>query len=188
MVPDSELVIEDLILIDKRIAEHDQQSLVERWRFGKMLVAMRQGRKRLPNGALAEIARQTGRSRSELNYRMKFAEAYPTEAELSNALDSLSSWHEFCNPAPSHVLSSQEAKQLTARIRGHLDDGRRHAADVGRMLVAAREQLEPCDWLPLLKLSGLDEAQASILVAAALQEDGDAANRLLDLFLQGQFR
>jgi len=35
---------------------------------------------------------RTGKSRSELGCRVQFAEAYPTEAELSTIVDSFSSW------------------------------------------------------------------------------------------------
>ena len=82
--------IEDFIVIDKRIsgaeddaAERTKDSLRDRWEFGKLMLTKRKG-KQLPNGLLDELATATGKSRSELQYRMRFAERYPTEDEVWN--------------------------------------------------------------------------------------------------------
>jgi hypothetical protein len=97
--------IEELVIIDKRIDTHEEQagehireSLRERWEFGKRLLAERRsggrgrGDMKLPVGLLDKLAEATGKSRSELQFRMQFAERYPTEDELSSAIDNYPSW------------------------------------------------------------------------------------------------
>jgi len=41
------------------------------------------------------VATELGVSRQELQARMKFAEMYPTEQELSNGVRQFGSWHQF---------------------------------------------------------------------------------------------
>lgn len=89
--------IEEYVLIDKRIDGREDENLRDRWEFGKRLLAERAG-KQLLKGRLDEIATATGKSRTELKYRMLFAERYPTENEVVNALTTLKSWHAFVNP------------------------------------------------------------------------------------------
>ena len=78
---------ETLLCIDKRIDTCEAEGIRDRWEFGRLMLAARAGRKRLPNGYLAELVQRTGKSQSELSYRLRFAETFPTEAELSNALE-----------------------------------------------------------------------------------------------------
>jgi hypothetical protein len=59
------------------------------------MVSLRGGKKRLPNQYMEKLIEHTGKSSSELNYRMRFAEKYPTEEELSTAVDSFRSWTEL---------------------------------------------------------------------------------------------
>lgn len=106
---DSELA--DLVLVDKLIDDADarmlesfRESLRQRWTFGRLMIAARDGKKRLPNGYLAALAKATGKSQSELKYRSQFAEKYPTEDELATAVASFGSWtavRESLAPPPS---------------------------------------------------------------------------------------
>lgn len=92
--------IEEFIQIDKRIDSAEEQvgdlqreSLRDRWEFGKLMLAKRVG-KQLPKRYLEELGLATGKGRSELQYRMQFAERYPTEDEVSMAMDTLRSWRQ----------------------------------------------------------------------------------------------
>jgi N6-adenosine-specific RNA methylase IME4 len=87
--------IERLVHIDRQIDENESTALRARWEFGRQMLAARDGAGRLPNGYLAQLVERTGKSRSELSYRAQFAAAYPTDAELSNALDSFTAWREL---------------------------------------------------------------------------------------------
>ena len=74
------------------------------------MLAARGGKKRLPNGYLAELVQRTGKSQTELSYRLRFAEMFPTQAELSNALESYTSWHAL-------IETSTGQAQWTGRVR-----------------------------------------------------------------------
>jgi N6-adenosine-specific RNA methylase IME4 len=116
----ADLNIERLVHIDKRIDENESTALRARWEFGQEMLAARDGAGRLPNGYLAQLVQRTGKSRTELNWRSQFAQAHPTEQELSSALDSSSSWTQLVRelklkkdaaenipPAPPQVIEGQ---------------------------------------------------------------------------------
>ena len=71
--------------------------------------------KRLPDGYLAALAEQTGKSRSELLYRSQFATMYPTEDELTNALVSFETWYQ--------VTQSFAAKPKNGTLQGKSKPG-----------------------------------------------------------------
>ncbi|HEY9408623.1 MAG TPA: MT-A70 family methyltransferase [Jiangellaceae bacterium] len=89
-----DLDLERLVHLDQQVDANESRALRTRWEFGHQMLAARDGAGRLPNGYLAALVERTGKSRSELGYRVQFAAAFPTEAELSNALDSFPSWRE----------------------------------------------------------------------------------------------
>ncbi len=77
-----------------------RESLRERWEFGKLMLTERVNQKgepakRLPDNRLAELVKATGKSQAELNYRMQFVEAYPTDDELLTAVRSFMSWRQL---------------------------------------------------------------------------------------------
>jgi len=81
-------------------------------------LSARDGKGRLPNGYLADLTARTGKSRRELGYRVQFAETYPTETELANALASYPSWREVAQslkkatpPVDSVLGGVQDAAQ-----------------------------------------------------------------------------
>lgn len=84
--------IETLVLIDKRIDENESDALRARWEFGQEMLAARDGAGRLPNGYIRELVKRTGKCRAELGFRIQFAEQYPTEKQLSTAVDSFLNW------------------------------------------------------------------------------------------------
>jgi N6-adenosine-specific RNA methylase IME4 len=88
----ADLGIERLVHIDHRIDAHEGEALRDRWEFGHLMVAARGGMDRLPNGYLTMLVERTGKSRAELKFRAQFAETYPSEDELANALASYGSW------------------------------------------------------------------------------------------------
>lgn len=90
-----DLTIERLVHIDQRIDANETDALRARWEFGQHMLAARDGAGRLPNGYRAELVERTGKSITELTYRMQFAESFPTEDELFNALNSFTSWRDL---------------------------------------------------------------------------------------------
>jgi N6-adenosine-specific RNA methylase IME4 len=109
--PEADLVdlgIERLVHIDRRIDEREGEALRDRWEFGRGMLAARDGKGRLPNGYLSELVERTGKSRSELGFRVQFAARYATEDELSNALDSYSSWFEVTQKALKRTVGPDQ--------------------------------------------------------------------------------
>jgi phage N-6-adenine-methyltransferase len=90
--------IDKLLVIDQQIDAAEDEGLHQRWLFGKELLARREG-KLLPRGLLDELVEATGKSRSELQYRMQFAQKYSTEEQLSNAIGQFKSWYRIVNEA-----------------------------------------------------------------------------------------
>jgi N6-adenosine-specific RNA methylase IME4 len=88
----ADLGIERLVRIEERIGAAEGSGLRGRWEFGHELLAARDGKGRLPNGYLKAITERTGTGRSELQFRARFAERYPTEEELCNAITQFGSW------------------------------------------------------------------------------------------------
>ena len=98
--------IDEFLVIDKRIdaaedraADAIRESLRDRWEFGRIMLAERKGKK-LPDGYLEKLVETIGKSRSELKYRMQFAERYPTEDELANAIGQFPSWAQVIKNLP----------------------------------------------------------------------------------------
>lgn len=89
-----DLTLERLVHLDQRIDAREGDALRDRWEFGRQMLAVRDGKGRLPNGYLSTLVERTGKSRTELHYRAEFAERYPTEDELLNALSSFGAWRE----------------------------------------------------------------------------------------------
>jgi hypothetical protein len=88
----ADLGIERLVRIEERIGNAEGSGLRARWEFGRELLGQRDGKGRLPNGRLKAVAELTGASRTELTYRMQFAERYPDETQLLNAIEQFGSW------------------------------------------------------------------------------------------------
>lgn len=97
----ADLSIERLVRIEARIGDAEGSGLRARWEFGRELVSRRDGKGRLPNGLLKQVVELTGTGRAELGARMKFAEMFPTEAELSDAVRTFGSWHQVVHVALS---------------------------------------------------------------------------------------
>lgn len=93
----TDIGFERLVHIDQRIDAYEGDALRDRWEFGQLMIEARDGMGRLPNGYMTALVGRTGKSRSELGYRVQFAERYPTEAELSTAVDSFRSWFDIRN-------------------------------------------------------------------------------------------
>lgn len=91
-------------------AEHD--GILARWEFGQRLVEERlaNGGKQLPHGRLDEVADAIGKSRSEIKYRVQFADRYRTLEEVATAVATYASWTEVRESFPpdkgAHVAAN----------------------------------------------------------------------------------
>lgn len=108
-----DLSTERLVHIDRRIDSHEGDALRDRWEFGRALGEERGTKAKLPAGRLGEICDITSKSRSEIQFRVQFADEYD-EARLSNALDNHLSWHEIIRAGLGK--RSAPTSQLAPRI------------------------------------------------------------------------
>lgn len=104
----------ELLELDARVDRAEDDGIRARWEFGRALLRERVG-KQLPPGRLAEIAVRTGKSETELRYRMLFASRYETEDEVVNAIDDFRSWYRIVNEALASTahLSSEKDEWAT---------------------------------------------------------------------------
>jgi N6-adenosine-specific RNA methylase IME4 len=96
--PVIDLGITRLVHLDAEVDRAEGEGLRARWEFGRDLLGQRVGKK-LPAGLLDELAERTGKSRAELKKRVQFAERFPDEAALGNAVIQWGSWHAIVNEA-----------------------------------------------------------------------------------------
>lgn len=94
------LGLERLARLDQAVDVAEGEGLRARWEFGRDLLGHRAGKK-LPTGLLDEVVDRTGKSRSELQCRIRFAERFPDEVSLCNAVAQFGSWHAVVNDALS---------------------------------------------------------------------------------------
>jgi hypothetical protein len=134
--------------------------LEARWQFGKALLRRRVSKK-LPKGLLDDIIAEHHISRSEIQYRMQFAETFPTKAELSTAVDNHGSWREVRKALPKSPQGRRPAKRLgeidaaggepvpvldrvVEQVRGRLQDVVR---DLEELAVECCEDEEVCSYI-----------------------------------------
>lgn len=106
----AELDVARIVALEERITAAEGNGLRARWEFGHELLAKRDGKGRLPNGYLARICDETGAHIREVNRRMQFASAFPTEQELGHAVSTFGSWHSIVADAlPAHESTNAAA-------------------------------------------------------------------------------
>jgi N6-adenosine-specific RNA methylase IME4 len=104
----------DLREWDARVDAAEDDGIRARWEYGQALLRRRVG-KQLPKGLLDEECEKTGKSRSELGHRMRFAETV-TEAELPNVISNFGSWFRVVNEALAKPRPDPVAVPVTAPI------------------------------------------------------------------------
>lgn len=87
--------LEEFGRLERVIAEGREGRLRARWESGRGMLLLRGDQKRLPNRKLKKLSRVFAVHRSELTARMKFAEKFRTEAELTTVVVSGKSWYEI---------------------------------------------------------------------------------------------
>jgi hypothetical protein len=95
---------------ERQIKQTDGTGLKARWNYGKSLVRARGKAKRLPNHIIPFLEKRDGISKTEIELRIQFYEAYPSETKLSNALDSSPSWRDVIKELPRLRRAEPAAK------------------------------------------------------------------------------
>lgn len=109
-IPRPEDCLSEMRRLEDAVNKSEDSGLRARWQSGQCMLKMRHG-KRLPNDALGTLVKELGVQRSELAARMKFAEKFQTEQELSDAIGQFKTWfaitHQALTTTP-HVPKSVE--------------------------------------------------------------------------------
>jgi len=89
--------IESYKALLERARKSDLDAALARCQFGTQLLEERKanGGKQLPKGRLDEICDALHLSGAEVHNWMQFAERYPTQEKVANALAEYGSWHEI---------------------------------------------------------------------------------------------
>jgi hypothetical protein len=107
----------DLRQLEAKITGSEVTGLEARWEFGRHLLRQRNGEK-LANGLLDAIVAEIGISRSEIQYRMQFAEVFPTKDELSKVLDNHKNWWNVIKAMPKSPRKPKNiASPLTSKLK-----------------------------------------------------------------------
>lgn len=107
--------------MEARVTSAEGDGLRARWEFGKELLLQRKG-KQLPAGLLDNVAAAVGVSRRELQARVKFAEKFPAEPALRDAITQWPTWVQMTHEGiPTH-REAPKPKASAARL------AMRHAA------------------------------------------------------------
>jgi hypothetical protein len=91
---------QELIRLERAIRESDGGGLKLRWQMGREMLKLRVGR-RLPNGVLDLLSQGLHVHPSELVARMKFAQKFSTEDQLTNVISKFTTWYDI----KQHVLT-----------------------------------------------------------------------------------
>jgi len=139
--------LDSLVALDRKIDGAEGDAIRVRWEFGRELLSRRVGRK-LPVGLLDGVCAATGKSRQEIQSRMRFAEKFPTEDALSDAVRQWRSWHHITHDALVHEhrqhrvhpdtgpVQGSPRKSIRPSARGSRDPGIfRSAGEIANLLV-----------------------------------------------------
>lgn len=85
------------LAIELRIAADERGGILHRWRYGRKLLEAKTGRKQLPHGMAADLVKAATSaglklSEREIQFRLKCAETYETEAKVRTASSDFGSW------------------------------------------------------------------------------------------------
>ncbi len=88
----------DLRACEERVVKGEHDGLIARWEFGRRLLRCREG-KQLPKGLVGALVAKHGISRTEIKYRMEFAETFGTKEEVVTAVTTYPSWRQIRSQA-----------------------------------------------------------------------------------------
>jgi len=118
-VPENEGWVTEFGRFEKRIKKSDDGGLRLRWECGRYMLTLKQG-EQLPRGVLATLEKAYDVRRWELSARMKFAEKYPTDVELSDVIKQFPTWFDITHKA---LKNSHAGPETTARESSAVMDG-----------------------------------------------------------------
>lgn len=118
-----DMVVSQLDPHQKQISEHEADSIVARWEFGRVLRAhIPEGKKNLPGGLRAEITNHYKLNPSEITARMKLAEKFTTPKQVADVCASCGgSWRRIiAEKLPKAPRKEKPGKPWNEHLEDHL--------------------------------------------------------------------
>jgi len=202
--------IDNIIQIEKRItaaidrqtdadaarAEAVRDELRARWESGKQMLAERtkpkgRGRPGVPAKRMAELVEATRSGRADLSYRMQFAEQYPTEDDLSTALDKFTSWTQVKKSLPKPPRSEHGAPHKPIPHPKHDEVVELHEQGAKRQDIADAVGINPRSVDRIVREERIEETTAPIdwnTAPGTAKQKIESATRRIRKELQKEFR
>lgn len=114
--------------LERRIATGEHGGIIERWRYGRLLLDAKTGRQRLPKGMIGDLVAAAERaglklSEREIQYRIQCAETYQTEVDSRSAAAAMGSWRALCDAGfPPVEAPGSDPDDLQAEGLDHAPD------------------------------------------------------------------
>src|SRR4051812_5459108 len=140
MSNDVEVVLARLKPWQEKICKSETESILDRWEFGRVLLARRGGKKQLPNGDRAKIAEHFRLEASEITRRIQLAERFETEKQVADACTS-------CGGSWRRIIAEELVKSRSCREVAWVERARRK---LDRLMAEAGESDEQHDALMAL--------------------------------------
>lgn len=121
---DVNLVLSQLDPHHKQISEHEADSIVARWEFGRVLrTHIQEGKKQLPGGLRAEITKKYKLEASEITRRMQLAEKFATRQKVVDASTRCgNSWRRMIREQlPTSPRKEKPSKPWNEQLEDYLD-------------------------------------------------------------------
>jgi hypothetical protein len=144
-------IVCELHEIETRIRKSEGESVIDRWKFGRVLIALRGGKKQLPRGLREEITEQFGLEASELTRRMKLADTFATCEEVVDACTRCGgSWRRIIREALPKRETAAKPKptwdeRISKRLNRIIDDAETEdeLKTLAELFRKALERVEP---------------------------------------------
>lgn len=99
--------------LDRKIANEERGGVLNRWAYGCELLKAKAGRKQLPHGMIADLVAAAERagiklSEREIQYRIKCATVYDSEAKVRKAAADFGTWSEIISAGFPEVTVDEE--------------------------------------------------------------------------------
>jgi hypothetical protein len=151
--------------LEFQIQDTDKEGMLKRWEFGRELLKRRvtyKGQQIVPSELMTLTIKQCGIRRTEISYRIQFAERYPTKKEASDAIGTYPSWYRMTHeglvdkkrptkPRAKKTVHSmpwllKRLKQEVAKAQmQHATLTREQVKDVEDLLTSLKQLLEQVD-------------------------------------------
>jgi hypothetical protein len=106
--------------LERQISSDERGGILHRWRYGRQLLEAKAGRQRLPKGLIGDLIKSADKaglkvSEREIQYRIRCAEAYPTEAHSRTAVRLFGSWTDLREAGfPPIEVDDLDAEEILA--------------------------------------------------------------------------